>query len=417
MSNSPFPLPTPTQYRNVVDGLLNRGYDAASADVMRAIAVTANSGEVGKRLREMDEAAKSLKDATANLKPGDPLLRSIQREYEQAVNRLLNAFEDSLTQQAKAIDAASGAVQASGINVAGQATQYGAFGGLDPTVIGVDWNTPDPEAVAQLVGYTNSDEWQALIDSYSADISEVARGIAVRGIVEGASPLATARELRNAVEGLPAYTANNMMRTLQLTSYRDASLANRIANRDILDYQIRIASLDDRCCLACISLNGEKLPIDARIEDHHQGRCDSIPVVKGFPRNVPSGEDWFNSRTEAEQRAQMGNANYEAWKAGKVNLRDFAQKYTDPVFKEMVREASLKSLIGNEAQKYYSMAAPTSSTSSRAAETRAAAERDARRIAEGKAFKEKVRRGEIKIDTNRPAQPGDVPIPPRNSGQ
>jgi len=68
--------------------------------------------------------------------------------------------------------------------------------------------------------------------------------------------------------------------------------------------------------------------------------------VRGRPREVQTGEDWFAGLGEERQRAQMGDSAYELWRGGRLELRDFVQPYTDPVFGEMVREASVKGMLG-----------------------------------------------------------------------
>jgi hypothetical protein len=45
---------------------------------------------------------------------------------------------------------------------------------------------------------------------------------------------------------------------------------------------------------------------------------------------------------------------FEAWRAGAVGWREMSQRYTDPVYGEMLRAPSLKSLLGNDAKAFYS---------------------------------------------------------------
>ena len=68
---------------------------------------------------------------------------------------------------------------------------------------------------------------------------------------------------------------------------------------------------------------------------------------------MQSGEEWFEAQPEDRQRLIAGHANFEAMQAGVVRLRDFPERYDDPVFGEMVREASLSSRLGEEAREYY----------------------------------------------------------------
>ena len=54
-----------------------------------------------------------------------------------------------------------------------------------------------------------------------------------------------------------------------------------------------------------------------------------------------------------KQREIMRNDSaHRAFKAGEVQLKDFVKDYTDPVFGEMVRQASLVDMLGDGAGKY-----------------------------------------------------------------
>jgi hypothetical protein len=190
---------------------------------------------------------------------------------------------------------------------------------------------------------------------------ENVQNIATRGISLGWSPIRIAREIRNTTEGFPSAQANNLMRTLQMTSYRDATRIHQQANVEIIDSVIRVASLDDRTCLSCIALHGTVIwnsednanePIP-RVHDHHQGRCTSVVQVKGRELRVQTGAQWFYAQSEARQRLIAGDANYNALQANAVSLSDFPQEYEDEVFGTMLRESSLQGILGAGAQDYY----------------------------------------------------------------
>jgi hypothetical protein len=165
---------------------------------------------------------------------------------------------------------------------------------------------------------------------------------------------------------MPVSAADNLMRTLQLTSYREASLAMEELNGKYILHKIRIAALDTRTCLTCISLHGTELEPGERVDDHYRGRCTEYYVVPGgkpFPdfmqadstpgqRNfVPfqNGEDWFNGLPEARQKLQAsfvgGPGKWNAFKAG-TPLRAFVAEHHDKVFGRQVVEHSLTSLFG-----------------------------------------------------------------------
>lgn len=301
---------------------------------------------MAQRLDELAAEAARLAELGQRLDATNPVVRA-----------LLADFEDVLKADGVIINAAAEGLQAGGIDAAGTITRQMVLGGYTDDMLrlmGVQWNRVNPDVVARFVNYARSDEWAAKLRGIQGDILQAARNTVYNGIASGWGPLKTARELRNVVDTLPAYLANTQMRTLFLTSYRDAAVLHRMANADILTEQIRVAALDDRTCMACVALHGTRLPLDARIDDHWNGRCTSVTVVRGRTTpDVQTGEDWFTSRSPAQQRDMLGPARYDAWKAGEFQLADLAKTTTDPLFGGMVQEASLRGVLGDGAEQYY----------------------------------------------------------------
>lgn len=324
-------VPRPAE---LLSGLLDAGYTNAAGPVIRALARDTQQGVLATRLQQLESRARELAEQGQSLSADDPVLRA-----------LLADFGTTLRSQATLINAVSGDLTQTGIDAAGQFVRQTTLPGLsdnDLTVIGLRWNTPDPAAVNAAVNYTASAGWRDELAAYENDLVQQIRDIALRGMVSGRGPIAIANDLRAAVEGIPAFRANTLMRTLQLQSYRVGTAAHQAANSDILDYQIRIAALDNRTCLTCISEHGTRMPIGALVLDHHSGRCTSIAVVKGRPRDIRTGEEWFNSLPEERQRLIAGPGAFDALKRGDVRLQDFVQPYQDKVFGDMIRQGSLK---------------------------------------------------------------------------
>lgn len=344
---SPPNTPNPVE---LLSKLLDKGYTQATAQVIRSIARDTEVGPLAERLKAFDQHAAELAEKGEPLKPDDPYLRA-----------LLADFGDALKKDAVLIDAAGPDVQGLGIDAAGQFVRQTSLPGFSDAMlqgIGVQWNTPDPEAVNAAVGYVTSDAWKAELKQFSTDPVDQAQAIAIRGIVAGQGPLTTARDLRAYIENYPAYRANSLMRTTQLESYRQATAIHQDANRDILLVQIRMAALDDRTCLCCIALHGTEVPIGEPIIDHDSGRCFSVTKVKGRLGEVitqryigddvalfQTGEEWFNSLPEERQKAIAGFGALDALKKGEVQLKDFVQPYQSPIFGDMVRQASLKTAL------------------------------------------------------------------------
>lgn len=331
---------------DLVNRLLDRAYDQAAEPVLQAIASSTNSGIIAQRLDELTAEAARLAEAGQRLTPDNPILRALLADLETTLNR-----------DAANIGAASPSVQSSGADAAGVIQRQLALGGTTDAQLarlGVRWNSPDPEAVARLIGYARSDPWRAELTKYGPDIVGIVFNQAVQGIALGWSPLRSAREVRRITENFPAHQANNLLRTLQLTSYRDSTALHQNANRAIAQQVIRIAARDVRTCLSCIAQLGDVIwdserdggtaPVP-RVDDHHSGRCTGVIIVKGFARTVQTGVDWFNSLPPERQAQQTSLARspgkLDALREGRVTLRDFIHEYKDDTFGRMLRESSL----------------------------------------------------------------------------
>lgn len=327
----------------LVGRLLDRGYAQATAATLRAIAASTSSGLISQRLNELDTEVARLVERGERLTPDNPVLRA-----------LLADLDGVLARDATRIDVAAEDVQVNGAQVGSDATRQLALPGLNDGAlaqIGIRWNVVNPDALNAAVGFTTSPAWQNELSRYADVIADTVRNQAIRGIVEGWGPLRTARAIRAITQGLPASYANTMMRTLQLQSYRDASALSQRANANIISHQIRVGTLDGRICMACLALHGTRLDVGERVQDHHNGRCIGVPIVRGVERTVVTGVDYWASLPPERQRAIAGDAAYEAIRAGRVELRDFVQTYVDPVYNEMIREASLQFALAQRGQR------------------------------------------------------------------
>jgi hypothetical protein len=287
-----------------------------------------NSPLINQRLRELQAEAARLASEDKKLTPDNAVLRALIADMEPALKRA-----------ASAIDGGAGGITDESAQLAQSATKALANPG-----VGVAWNVPDPAAVAALIDYADKPGWTGEMQKYPSLTLDTLINQAVRGMAEGWGPLKVARNIVGQAQSLPLAQAQMLTRTLYLESYRSATAANQLANADILTEQIRIGTLDDRICMCCLALHGTKLKLGEKVMDHHAGRCTSIAVVAGRPRTVQTGEQWFNSLPEARQMSIAGPGAFEALKSGQAQLRDFVQSYSDPVFGEMVRQASLKSM-------------------------------------------------------------------------
>lgn len=343
--------PRPGTVTDLINRLLDRGYNQIAQPVINAIAASVNTGLIQRRLDELDAEAQRLDELGERLTPDNPVLRALLADLETTLRRDSQRMAD-----------ASEPLQAAASSAAATIQRQLALPGMTDAqlrAIGMRWNVPDPERVARLVDYATSPQWAAQLRQYGPDVLGIVNNQAIRGSVSGWGSLRTAREIRGMTESIPAHQANNLLRTLNLTSYRDSAAIHQQANLAIAQQVIRIAALDLRTCLSCVAQHGQVIwdsqrdvnaPVP-RVNDHHSGRCTSIIVVTGRTVNIIPGPDWFASLSPERQAQQASFASspgkLEAYRAGQLQLADFIHRYDDPTFGPMLREASLTGALAH----------------------------------------------------------------------
>lgn len=342
-------IPQRGSVSELLRNLLDRGYNQAAQRTVEAIAQSTRSGIVQQRLRELDEEVTRLRESGQALTPGNPVFRALLADLESvmAINQ-------------RRVQGASSDVQRLGIDVAEIATRQLALPGISDGQLraaGIQWNTPDPEAVQSLIEMAESDAFANLLREYGGDVIETVRNQAVKGLAFGWGSRRVSLETRKLVENLPGHLANTLLRTLQMTSYRSATSIHQNANINMIESVVRIETLDTRTCLACWGLHGTVIwqrdrdagkPIP-RVQDHHNGRGTSVTNLIGRDtRSIEAGTTQFERLTAEKQREIMGPANFAAYQAGAVRLEDYQHRYTDPVFGEMINEKSLRAILGAE---------------------------------------------------------------------
>ncbi len=374
---------------NSISGLVNEALDTLYGKVTKSMfeqifAITNNPGSAMQQsLTKLDEEANRLDEADERMEADNAQLLLTLAAFVAmmlAVEALILANDQNieLSGQSLAVGAVtakvfitiSAALAAAGIN---PVTSLAAFQAelLEAGI--TNWVVPSAVDIAS--AFVNSPEWIAKMEGWGAGYAERTKNTLLMGIADGAGPLATAAKMRQRAQDLPLSAAENLTRTLQLTSYREASVAMEVKNSEFLEYKIRIAKLDLKTCLACIALHGTRLEIGERVDDHYRGRCTEFYVVKdgerlpgvmqsdslpGERNFVPfqNGEDWFNGLSP-ERRAQQASflntpAKLRAFKSG-VPLSDFVGDNFDDVFGEQIIENSLVGMLGDAAEKFYNI--------------------------------------------------------------
>jgi hypothetical protein len=363
---------------------LDSTYNASAGKVLDQVAKLAQSpkGRMQKQLAKLDEEAKRLNEEDQRI------------EYDNAVlEQTLNEYSDLMETSASLVNANDEAIQQSGVNIAVIAVTAKVFlslshlimaGGGNPitpqamkfyttqlAARGVDWT--NVTTLSQIISFVDSPAWIAKMEGWGAGYANLTKDLILHEVEKGAGPIALAQKLREVVEHMPVYASETLTRTLQLTSFRQASLEMELVNGKYIESKIRIARLDDRTCLSCIALHGTPLKKGERVDDHYRGRCTEHYVVPGAdpyptmmqadstPGNrvyVPfeTGEEWFAHLPESRQMAQTSFSKspgkLRAYQNG-TNLSEFIGEHDDSVFGRQVVELSMKGALGDNADQYY----------------------------------------------------------------
>ena len=333
----------------------------------------------------LDEEAAELEQREENFTADNPVLNDVMRRHLQVLltTQLLILANDKLI-ELSAYEVALQAVTAKVFNMI--STQIVTAGGdpMAPGAItqfrtllaskGIPWHIPDLTFFTDqaAISFVDTAEWIAKMEKWGTGYAALTKQVIVDGIRNGWNPLEIARVMRTHAINMPISASDNLMRTLQLTSYREASLAMERINGKFIQSKIRIAMLDNRTCLACISLHGTELKPGQRVDDHYRGRCSEYYITLGgelptimqadsTPGNrkfVPfqKGEDWFKSLPLERQRLQnsfvSSPGKWNAYQAG-TPLNDFVTEHIDPVFGRQIVEDSLVGIFGTDASLYY----------------------------------------------------------------
>ena len=173
---------------------------------------------------------------------------------------------------------------------------------------------------------------RVLLEASFGDSVEGLTQALVDAILTGINPRETARLMRDGF-GVGLNRALNIARSEQLRAYRLASLQNYQRSGVVEGYK-RLSARDTRVCPACLLAdNGTVYPLSQPFEEHPQGRCTAVPVVKGLPVVTwPTGETWLMSLDPANQLAILGRGRFNLWRAGTIQLADLVSRKDDPVW-------------------------------------------------------------------------------------
>ena len=222
------------------------------------------------------------------------------------------------------------------------------------TGVGVAFDRLPYEAVENMVGVARNG--QPLGELLKLRMVKDARGQPLPGVFErltsslingtalGRNPRDVAKDMRDDLSGGLA-KALLIARTEGLRPYKEMSRAQYEASGVVSGHR-RLSAHDGRVCGACLADEGTLYRVQDTVSDHPNGRCTSVPVVKGMPEvEWLKGEDWLSAQPEGVQRSVLGGVRFEAWSQGLFNFKDLVRRSYSTTWGASISSASLRDLV------------------------------------------------------------------------
>lgn len=163
------------------------------------------------------------------------------------------------------------------------------------------------------------------------------------GTTLGQNPRVTARRMAEA-STVGVKRATLIARTEQIRAVRLGSLTTYKESGIVTKYK-RLARKDSRTCFGCLALDGEVYDVESMFEEHPNGRCSIVPIVKGAPEpEWETGAKWLADQDEATQRLIMGNGHYEDWLLSGRPFADYYEVVENPVWGDNLRKIPVTEL-------------------------------------------------------------------------
>ena len=362
--------------KEISDDALDIKFRKMVTPLLKQISAITNkqNSAMQKLLADIEQEAERLESEDRKLTPDNPYIKEFVDKMEktfETVARLILTVDDDIEsggiEIGQFLSLLTVSAQVFQVNVKSPASvNQGSVDVLLEALSsqGMEWNYYRGNSLQELINFVQKDAWISKMNSWASGYADAINQSLVNSFSRGESPSAMARKMRQIATNMPVTASENLTRTLQLTSYREASRASYLANSTYLEYKIRYAKLDYKTCPACVGLHGTILKLDERVDDHYRGRCTEWVKIKGgksYPDTMQAdstpgnrnytkfqtGEEWFSSLSPERQKQQIAFQKspglYDAYKSG-IPLSEFAKDRHDDVFGNQVVVKSLKEI-------------------------------------------------------------------------
>lgn len=209
----------------------------------------------------------------------------------------------------------------------------------------ITWAQLPAQAVEQLLGQLQpGSPLHDLLAELGDELHRMVERELVAGLALGGNPRDVALRMVDNLR-LAYVRAERIARTELLRAYRETTRQSYMANANVVHGWIWYSALDVRTCPACWAMHGTRHTLDEVLDDHPNGRCAMVPVTD-WSRPVPLGDVIFADLPQDKQRAILGQAAWEAYRDGRVALRDFVGRRSHSRWGTMRYAKSLRSVLG-----------------------------------------------------------------------
>jgi hypothetical protein len=301
---------------------------------------------LGRRWLEMENAIQSQIDALAE----EMARRSAEETVtEQLVRRSerFQALERQMAEQVQRFNTdAAGIIadaQATALDAGMQSARF-AITASYPSAFAATFNRLNISAVEAIIGFAGdgSPLLALLMKDFGAGVNGLINAL-VTGVAMGQSVKQIVRAMVDGM-GMGLDRAILIARTETQRAYRMGSV-EQYRESGVVTGFMRLVKKEG-ACLGCLLLDGETFETADELDDHPNGRCTAVPIVRGV--ELPTwekGPEWLKDQPEAKQREIMGDARYELWKNG-VPLEDMTSKAHDEVWGDSPRPTPISELVG-----------------------------------------------------------------------
>lgn len=282
-----------------------------------------------RRLLELQQAGKLI---TPGMVARDERFQTLLAQTRREINKYVPGAENVVTGRQRTL-------AGQGIDHAGEAMR--AVGGA-----GTQFDRLNVRAVENMIGVAgDGTPLDTLLRRGYGDAAEGILDEMVRGVALGRGPERIARNvLRNGLgRGLDHMITVNRTETLRV--YRESTRQSYAESGIVIGYK-RIASKSPRTCAGCLAGDGMFYLLDDPFEEHVQGRCSSVPVVRGAP--VPTWEtgiEWLEKQPESVQRHVLGPGRYEGLRTGAFSVEQLVTRHKNATWGDSLHPTTLRDLL------------------------------------------------------------------------